>query len=57
MDVIFISDISKERDKPKEAWWSFEKLAQYISEGRLILLRFDLKDLQVFIQLHESAFH
>ena len=57
MDVIFISDISKGREKPKEAWWSFEKLAQYITEGRLILLRFNLKDMQVFIQLQEIAFH
>ena len=57
MDVIFISDISKGREKPKEAWWSFEKLAQYITEGRLILLRFNLKDMQVFIQLQEITFH
>ena len=47
MDVIFISDISKGREKPKEAWWSFQKLAQYIKEGELILLRFNLQDLQV----------
>ena len=47
IDVIFISDVSKGGEKPKQAWWSFDNLAKFIAEGKLILLRFNLADIQV----------
>ena len=47
IDVIFITDISKNDANPEEAFWSFQDLASLIKEGRLKLLRFNLLDLQV----------
>ena len=45
--VVFLSDISKDGEKPDQAFWVFAELIQLIEEGKLHILRFNLLDVQV----------
>ena len=47
IDVIFISDISKVGEKPKNASWSYANIESNIKTQRLQLFRLNLSDLQV----------
>ena len=47
INVIFISDISKVGEKPKNGSWSFANIESNIKNQRLQLFRLNLSDLQV----------
>lgn len=47
INVIFISDITKDGKKPQKCLWVFKEMIELIQEGKLSILRFNLLDVQV----------
>ena len=47
IDVLFISDITKNGERATKAKWEFTLLEKQMEEGTLQLLRFNLLDIQV----------
>ena len=47
INVIFISDITKDGKKPEQCLWAFKEMIELIQEGKLSILRFNLLDVQV----------
>ena len=47
IDVLFITDITKNGEKATKGKWEFTLLEKQMEEGTLQLLRFNLLDIQV----------
>ena len=54
IDVLFITDITKNGEKATKANWEFTLLEKQMEEGTLQLLRFNLLDIQVikYVEFH-----
>ena len=51
LDVLFITDITKNGERATEHFWEFSLLETQMEKGKLILLRFNLLDVQVQLNL------
>ena len=47
IEVIYITDISKGGETPKEAVWTYQTLKSNMNEGKANLVRFNFLDIQV----------
>ena len=56
IDVLFITDITKNGEKATKASWEFALLEKQMEEGTLKLLRFNLLDIQVirFVKFYNA---
>ena len=47
LDVLLVTDITKHGEKAIKYFWEFSIIEEHMNEGKLILLRFNLLDIQV----------
>ena len=51
IEVIYISDMAKEGSEPTSTLWKFDTLQKNMKSGKINLLRFNLLDLEVIMNL------